>query len=244
MPFDLACLVTFKENERPLFLSSLGANYRFVIDYLLLRGRAVLNTVVLVLLTLLAALTINPLAAYALSRFQMKQTPAIILFMLATMAFPAAVSIIPGYLLMRDLHILNSYWALVLPGIANGMSIFLLKGFFDSLPPELYEAATLDGAKEWQVFLRITLPLSKPILAVIALNSFIGAYNSWEWALVVCQNPKMWTMAVWLYQFNATWGTQPWAVMASFVIVSLPVFLMFILCQNIILRGIILLQMK
>ncbi len=244
MPFDMAYLVTFNENEKSLFFNSLGANYRFVTDYLLLRGRAVINTVILILLTLLAALTINPLAAYALSRFHMRQTPAVILFMLATMAFPAAVSMIPGYLLMRDLHMLNTYWALILPGIANGMSIFLLKGFFDSLPPELYEAATLDGAKEWQVFLRITLPLSKPILAVIALNSFMAAYNSWEWALVVCQNPKMWTMAVWIYQFDTTWGTQPWAVMASFVIASLPVFLVFILCQNIILRGIILPQMK
>jgi ABC-type glycerol-3-phosphate transport system permease component len=244
MPVDAAYLVTFVQNERPLFLASLGQNYRFVADYLVKRGRAVGNTVVLILLTLLCALTINPLAAYALSRFQMKQMPAVILFMLATMAFPAAVSMIPGYLLMRDLHLLNTYWALILPGVANGMSIFLLKGFFDSLPPELYEAAALDGAKEWQVFLRITLPLSKPILAVIALNSFMLAYNSWEWALVVCQNPKMWTMAVWLYQFNTTWGSQPWAVMASFVLASLPVFIMFLLCQNIILRGIILPQMK
>jgi ABC-type glycerol-3-phosphate transport system permease component len=244
MPFDMAYLVTFVENEGPLFRASLAKNYRFVVDYLLLRGRAVANMVILIALTLLAALTINPLAAYALSRFQMKQTPAVILFMLATMAFPAAVSMIPNYLLMRDLHMLNTYWALILPGIANGMSIFLLKGFFDSLPPELYEAAALDGAKEWQVFLRITLPLSKPILAVIALNSFMAAYNSWEWALVVCQKQSMWTMAVWLYQFNSTWSTQSWAVMASFVVASLPVFLVFVLCQNIILRGIILPQMK
>ncbi len=244
LPFDMAYLVTFTQNERQMFFASLGENYRFVVDYMLRRGRAGVNTVILILLSLLASLTINPLAAYALSRFQMKQTPGVILFMLATMAFPAAVSMIPGYLLMRDMHMLNSYWALILPGVANGMSIFLLKGFFDSLPPELYEAAALDGAKEWQVFLRITLPLSKPILAVIALNTFMHAYNSWEWALVVCQNPKMWTLAVWLYQFNTTWGQQPWAVMASFVLASLPVFIMFLLCQNIILRGIILPQMK
>lgn len=244
MPYDMAYLVSFVSNEGEFYLDSLGCNYRFVTDYLVRRGPAVANTVILIILTLLTALTINPLAAYALSRFRMKQMPAIILFMLATMAFPAAVTMIPGFILMRDLHLLNTYWALILPGVANGMGIFLLKGFFDSLPPELYEAASLDGAKEWQIFLRITLPLSKPILAVIALSSFMAAYNSWEWALVVCQNPKMWTLAVWLYQFNSTWGTQPWSVMASFVLASLPVFLMFLLCQNIILRGIILPQMK
>jgi len=245
MPFDLAYLVTFARNEWPLYLNSMTENYRFVLEYLFYRGSAVFNTVVLIILTVLAALTINPLAAYALSRFRMRQMPAVILFLLATMAFPAAVSMIPGFLLMRDLHLLNTYAALILPGIANGMSIFLLKGFFDSLPPELYEAASLDGAKEWQMFLRITIPLSKPILAVIALSSFMAAYNSWEWAIIVCQKQSMWTLAVWLYQFNTLFAsTQPWAVMASFVIASLPVFLVFLFCQNIILRGIILPQMK
>ena len=73
------------------------------------------------------------------------------------MAFPAMISAIPAYLLMRDLGLLNTFFALVLPGAANGMAIFMLKGFFDSLPPELYEAATIDGAKEWQIFLIITL---------------------------------------------------------------------------------------
>ncbi|HEY3376402.1 MAG TPA: carbohydrate ABC transporter permease [Armatimonadota bacterium] len=244
IPYDIAYLVTFEKNGLAMYWASLTDNYAFVWDYLILRGSAVWNTLLLILLTLLAALTVNPLAAYALSRFRLKQMPAIILFMLATMAFPAAVSVIPGYLLMRDLHMLNTYAALILPGIANGMSIFLLKGFFDSLPPELYEAASLDGAKEWQMFMRITLPLSKPILAVIALNSFIAAYNGWEWAMVVCQNPKMWTLAVWLYQFNILWAQFPWVVMAAFIMASIPTFLVFLLCQNVIMKGIILPQMK
>lgn len=244
MPFDMACLVSFVNNEWPLFSASLSDNYLFVLDYLVLRGRAVWNTFVLILLSLVGALTVNPLAAYALSRFKMRQTSAIIIFLLATMAFPAAVTVIPGFLLMRDLHLLNTYAALILPGIANGMGIFLLKGFFDSLPPELYEAATIDGAREWQIFLYITFPLCKPILAVIALGNFIAAYNSWEWALVVCQKQEMWTLAVWLYQFSDTWKLQPWSVMAAFVLASIPVFVVFMFCQKIILRGIILPQMK
>jgi ABC-type glycerol-3-phosphate transport system permease component len=244
MPLDMAYLATFNHNDWHLFAASLSENYRFVIDFLLYRGQAVRNTFILVLLTLLTALTVNPLAAYALSRFQMRQTASIILFLLATMAFPAAVTMIPGFLIMRDLHLLNTYWALILPGVANGMSIFLLKGYFDSLPAELYEAATLDGAPEWMIFMRITLPLSKPILAVIALNSFMAAYSAWEWAVVVCQQEKMWTVAVWLFQFNSTWVTQPWAIMASFVVTSIPVLVIYLCCQNIILRGIVLPQMK
>jgi multiple sugar transport system permease protein len=244
MPVDAAYVVTFVENERPLYVSSLTRNYRFVFDYLFNRERAVGNTVVLILLSLLAVLTINPLAAYALSRFQLRQTAAVILFLLATMAFPVAVSMIPGFLLMRDLHMLNTYAALILPGVANGFSIFLLKGFFDSLPIELYEAATLDGAREWQMFMRITRPLSTPILAVIALNCFMATYSAWEWALVVCQKSSMWTVSVWLYKFTVDWASQPWLVMAAFVIASIPVFLVFLFCQKIILRGIILPQMK
>lgn len=244
MPLDSAYLVTFVENERPLYVSSLTRNYRFVIDYLFNREKAVWNTTVLIVLSLLAVLTVNPLAAYALSRFQLRQTASVILFLLATMAFPVTVSMIPSFLLMRDLHMLNTYAALILPGLANGYSIFLLKGFFDSLPAELYEAATLDGAKEWQIFMRITRPLSTPILAVIALNCFMATYAAWEWAFVVCQKESMWTVSVWLYKFSKDWAGQPWLVMASFVIASLPVFLVFLTCQKIILRGIILPQMK
>jgi len=119
-------------------------------------------------------LTINPLAAYALSRYQLPQTYKILLFCLATMAFPAEVTAIPNFLLMKDLHMLNTFWALVLPGAANGFSIFLLKGFFDSLPKELYEACELDGASETQMFLRICLPMSTPVLAVIGLGRSWG----------------------------------------------------------------------
>lgn len=244
MPFDLAYLVTFIRNERALAVSAGTQNFSFVLDYMVRRGRAVLNTAILIVLSLLAALTINPLAAYALSRFQMRHTHRVVLFLLATMAFPAAVTMIPGFLLTRDLGLLNTYTALILPGVASGMGIFMLKGFFDSLPPELYEAAAIDGAREWQVFLLITLPLSKPILAVIALNSFMAAYNSWEWALVVCQKQEMWTLAVWLYQFSIWTNGEPWLAMASFVLASLPVFLVFLFCQKIILRGIVLPQMK
>ena len=109
---------------------------------------------------------------------------------------------------------------------------------------ELYEAAAIDGAKEWQIFLRITLPMTTPILAVNALHAFVQAYNSWEWALLVCQRPARWTLAVWMYQMSQQLGDQPWAVMAGFVLVSIPTALVFIACQKIIMRGIVLPSMK
>ncbi len=236
--------VQFLEHGWSDFLSSCLDNYRLVGDYLFVRGRAFVNTILLVLLSVLASLTVNPLAAYALSRFRLKATESILLFLLATMAFPAAVTAIPGFLLIRDLGLLNTFAALVLPTVASGMSIFILKGFFDALPRELYEAAAIDGASEWTVFTRITLPMTTPILAVNALNSFIHAYASWEWAFLVCQKESHWTLAVWMYQMSQTFANQPWCVMAGFVVISIPTALVFLLCQKIILRGIVLPSLK
>ena len=239
-----ALAVQFLEHGRRDFLRSCCVNYRLAGQYLFQRGRAFFNTVLLVLLSVLAHLTVNPLAAYALSRFRLRGTEKILLFLLATMAFPAAVTAIPGFLLVRDLGLLNTLAALVLPTVASGMGIFILKGFFDALPRELYEAAAIDGASEWTVFRKITLPMTTPILAVNALNSFVAAYNSWEWAFLVCQEESNWTLAVWMYQMSQQMGGQPWCVMAGFVLVSIPTALVFLACQKIILRGIVLPSMK
>jgi len=243
-PFDVAYAITFKNNETAFWLEPILSNYKEIIDYILTHVNALPVTFVLVVLAVTFALTVNPIAAYALSRFNLRGQSQILLFMLATMAFPAMVSAIPAYLLMRDLNLLNTFFALVLPAAANGMAIFILKGFFDGLPAELYEAATIDGAKEWQIFLWITMPMVKPILAITALFAFTNAYNGWQWALIICQDKKMWTLAVWMYQASQRWASTPWIVMAGFVIVSIPTLLVFLFCQKIILRGIILPSMK
>lgn len=244
-PFDAAYAVTFMQNERAFVWAPVGGNYATVVTFLLGRGRSILVTFFLVALAILATLTVNPLAAYGLSRFAVRGKDKIILFLLATMAFPAMVSAIPAYLLMRDLNLLNTFFALVLPYAANGMSIFILKGFFDSLPHELYDAATIDGAGEIQIFARITMPMMKPILAIQSLYAFLWAYNSWEWALIICQKKNMWTLAVWLFQADSSWWADtPWITTAGFVVISIPTLVVFLSCQKIILRGIIIPTMK
>jgi ABC-type glycerol-3-phosphate transport system permease component len=243
-PLANAYAVTYAQNATAFTWAPTRSNFAVIIDYLLYNGRAIPVTLLLVSLSILATLTINPICAYAMSRFSVKRADKIILYLLAPMAFPAMVSAIPAYLLMRDLGLLNTFIALVLPHAANGMSIFILKGFFDSLPRELYEAATIDGANERQIFMVITMPMMKPILAIQSLTAFLWAYTSWEWALIVCQDSKMWTLSVWLYQANEYWSKTPWIVMAGFVIASIPTLLVFLFCQKIILRGIILPSMK
>jgi len=213
------------------------ANYRQVFDYVVMHGRSLWNTVIYCLLAITLALTVNPLAAYALSRYNPPSTYKVILFCMATMAFPPAVTMIPNFLLLKEVGLLNTFGALVLPAAANGFSIFLLKGFFDSLPRELYESASLDGAGEWTMFWKITMSLSKPILAVIALGAFTAAYGNFMFAFIVCPSQKMWTLMVFLYQLQID-GHQA-LTFAALLVAAIPTFLVFLFAQKIIIQGIV-----
>ncbi len=212
-------------------------NYQYVLEAILLQGRAFGNTAILVLLMVGGTLLVNPLAAYALSRYKMPQTYMILLFFMATVAFPGEVTMIPVFLQLKEFNLLNTFGALVLPGLANGFSIFLLKGFFDSIPREMYEAAEIDGAGEWTMFWMVTMNLSKPILAVKALAAFVSAYGAFFYALVLAPDPGMWTIMVYVYQLQQSAGTS--VVYASLILTAIPMLLVFIFCQNIILRGIV-----
>lgn len=286
-------------NHRPyVVLKFLLGNFSVVLNFIYVNGSSLVNTIIYILLSIGTALTVNPMAAYALSRFRLKYAHHILIFLLATMAFPAEVVMIPSFLMIKSfplgaiilavaafllwfitralllrrlplfwsaliglalslaaayylppvvaralgredltVSLMNTFFALVMPGMANAYSVFLLKGFFDSLPPELYEAAMLDGAGELRMFWSITLPLCKPILAVISLGAFTTAYGAFMFAFLTCQDPKMWTLMVFLYQFQQTYSVP--LVMASLVITAIPTLLVFIFCQNIILRGIV-----
>jgi len=215
----------------------LWRNFQMVFEYILLYGRGIWNTLVYCAMAIALALLVNPLAAYALSRYDLPNRFKILLFLIATMAFPGVVTMIPNFLLLRDLGLLNTFAALLLPGMANGYAIFLLKGFFDSLPRELYEAADIDGANEWHKFWIITMSLSKPILAVIALGAFNGAYANFMYAFILCQDRSMWTLMVWLYQLQQF--SSQGVVFASLIVAAIPTLLVFVLCQNVIIRGIV-----
>jgi ABC-type glycerol-3-phosphate transport system permease component len=226
-----------KKHSAALKWEFLKRNFLSVFDYILLHGRAIWNTFIYCASAVLCALIVNPLAAYALSRFNPPSTYKILLFLMVTMAFPPMVTQIPVFLLLRELNLLNTYGALILPALANGYSIFLLKGFFDSLPQELYESAQIDGASECRIFLQITMSLSKPILAVISLQTFQLAYSNFMMALLYCQDETMWTIMPWLYQLQST--SCRGVIFASLIIAALPTFLVFTFCQNIIMRGIV-----
>jgi len=227
----------FLQQKSALRREFVARNFISVFEYIVLHGRAVLNSVIYCSLAVLCALLVNPLAAYALSRYKPPSAYKVLLFLMLTMAFPPMVTQIPAFLMLREFGLLNTFWALILPGMANGYSIFLLKGFFDSLPQELYESASIDGAGEFRIFWQITMSLSKPILAVIALNAFTVAYSNFMMALLICQDQKMWTLMPWLYQLQQSSGQG--VIFASLLVAAVPTFLIFVFCQNIIMRGIV-----
>lgn len=227
----------FEQHRSDIRKMFLFQNYATVWEILIRYGRGFWVTVIYCGGAVLIALIVNPMAAYALSRFRPRHTYTFLLYLLLTMAFPPMVTQIPLFLMLRDLHLLNTFWALLLPGMAQGYSIFLLKGFFDSLPRDLYESASLDGAGELLMFRVITLSLSKPILAVIALSAFVNAYTAFMFALLICQDERMWTLMVWLYQMQQNYG--PGVMNAAFVLAALPTLLVFLLAQRQILRGIV-----
>lgn len=235
-PFGAADFETFQTEKDAIKWEFTVRNYRSVWGFLAVNGRGIWNTVIFCTLAVGAALIFNPLAAYALSRFKPPLTYKLLLFLMLTMAFPPMVTQIPVFLMLRQFDLLNTFAALILPGLANGYSIFLLKGFFDSLPRELYESSEIDGASEWVIFSQITMSLSKPILAVIALGAFTGAYSAFMFALLLCQDQKMWTIMVWLYQLQQRSGEG--IVFASLLIAAVPTLLVFLFAQKIIMRGI------
>jgi multiple sugar transport system permease protein len=217
-------------------------NFEIVLRSLVFEGGAFVNTFIVISLSILTSLTVNPLAAYALSRFRLRNSNKILIFLLATMALPAEVAIVPSFLLVRDLGLTDNYLALVLPSAANAFSIFLLKGFFDSLPSELYEAALLDGAGEFTLFFRITIPLSMPIIAVTLLSTTVASYNLFMPAVMYIGDVTMWPISTKIYEINQT---SPMGVgMAALVVASIFPLLVFTFCQRIIMRGIILPTMK
>lgn len=212
-------------------------NFIIVLQQLLFQGRALVNTLILCVLMIVTALIINPLAAYAMSRFRLPGTYKVLLILMATISFPPMVATIPTFIMLRDIGWLNTFWALFIPSAANGYMVFLLMGFFDSLPRELYEAAEIDGFSEMRMFFQLTLALSKPILAVVALGAFSAAYTMFLYALIVCPRPDMWLISVWLFQFQQQADSS--AVFASILITAIPTLIVFLLCQNVIMKGIV-----
>jgi multiple sugar transport system permease protein len=195
------------------------------------------STIVALAVTAFQIIT-SALAGYALARLKFKGREGILLLILATLVIPFQLLVIPIFVVLKWGHLINSYWALILPTAANGFGIFLMRQYFVTIPMELEEAATLDGANRWQILTKIMLPLSRPALITLFLFTFIGEWNDLFKPLVFTTRPELRTVQLALAEFQEEF-TNSWPLlMAAVVIATIPVLLLFLIGQRQFVKGI------
>jgi multiple sugar transport system permease protein len=184
------------------------------------------------------SLLLNACAGYAFAKYRFPGRERLFALLLMTMMVPGQVTMMPVFMLLKELGLLNAYSGLILPGSASVFAIFLIKQFMEALPDELLEAARIDGCSEWTIFWRIVLPLSKPVLATVGLFTFMGAWNEFLWALIVMLDEAKYTLPVALANLNGQHNTDWGLLMAGSVVVILPVVIVFLALQKLYVRGI------
>lgn len=196
------------------------------------------NTIVIVVGGLISQIGVSTLAAYSLSRLKPRGGKIILAGFLATLMIPSVAYFVPLYITVADLGLIGSYWGLWLPYGVNAFMILVLKNFFDALPGELFDAAKVDGASALQIFARIALPLTRPILLVLAILTFVGLWKDFLWPLLVLLNvPERQPIIVKLYQINRMSLPPLNEQMAGYFIAMLPPLFIAIVLQRYMQRG-------
>ncbi|MFF4873598.1 carbohydrate ABC transporter permease [Streptomyces sp. NPDC003444] len=185
-------------------------------------------------------LVLDVAAAYSLSKLRPVFGKAILGMMLATLMIPATVLVVPQYLTVLDVpvverNLLNTPWAIWLPAVTNAFNIFLLKRFFDSIPKELLDAASMDGASPLRVLWSIVLPISRPILGVVSIFAVVGVWKDFLWPMLTLPDPSKQTLNVGIYSLSN--GVPVNVLIAALTIASLPTLLIFLVFQRNIMSG-------
>lgn len=196
------------------------------------------NSVIVVVGATLLTLTINSMAAYALAKYNFRGRDALFLLTLATIMIPLQVILIPVYQVTAQLGLVNTLWGLIIPTAATPTGVFLLRQYMLTIPDELIEAARIDGAGEFRVFLSVVLPLCRPALAVVAIFSVVWRWNDFLWPLVVAQNESVYTLPVALARFAGQQVVPFNLILAMSVVSMVPVIVVFLFAQKQIVKGI------
>lgn len=199
-------------------------------------GRYLVNTVLVVLIGFVGLL-LMAMAGYAFAKFEFRGRRWMFFLVLATMMIPIQVTMIPTYLILNAMHLTNTLAGIALPTLVSGFSIFLFRQFMSTIPTEMLEAARLDGAGEFRTFLQIVLPLSKPILAVQVVLTFITGWNSFLWPLIIASDQKLYTLSVGLALLNQQLAVNPSLQMAAASVMVIPILVVFIVFQRYVIQG-------
>ena len=207
--------------------------------------RAYVNSLVVTAAVVVTALFTSSLGGYVFARLNFPGRQVLFAFVLATTMVPFVTLLIPLYLVMMKLHLLNNLIALWLPGVVSPFGIFLCRQFIYSIPRDLYDAAKIDGASDFRIYRNIILPLLKPVLALLAIFTSLSAFNAYLWPLVVLNDESLYTLPLVLAQISTSLGvTNYQVVMAGSLLASIPNIVVLLIFQRYIVGGIALTGIK
>ncbi|MCA0394595.1 MAG: carbohydrate ABC transporter permease [Proteobacteria bacterium] len=190
------------------------------------------------------SLLVNTMAGYAFAKLRFAGRERIFQLLLAALVVPAQVAMLPLFLLMKQLGLVNSYWGVIVPAMATVFGIFLVRQYARSIPDELIEAARIDGAGELRIFFQVVLPMLKPVLVTLAIFTFMGAWNDFMWPLIVLTDQAHYTLPVALATLSREHIMDVEMMMAGAVVTVLPVLLLFLLLQRYYIQGLLLGSVK
>lgn len=199
-------------------------------------GRYLLNTLAVVLIGMVGLL-LMAMAGYGFAKFRFRGKEVIFFLVLTTMMIPVQVTMIPTYLILNGLALTNTLVGIALPTLVSAFGVFLFRQFMTTIPTEVIEAARIDGAGEVRIFAQIILPMSRPILAVQVVLTFITGWNSFLWPLIIASDQGLYTLSVGIALLNQQVATNPSLQMAAAALMVVPVLVVFVVFQRHIVQG-------
>jgi len=194
--------------------------------------RYFINSIILAVFGVVLPVILCSMAAFPLARMNFKGKQLVFLMIIGTMMIPGEVTMIPIYLIINKLGLIGNYAGIILPAAVPIMSVFLMRQAFLGVPKEMEESAIIDGAKVWQIWFNIMLPMVKPTIATMSILNFIGAWNNFLWPLLVLDDPNSYPLTLGLYQLQGTFVANTRLVAAGAMIALIPVLIVFVFFQK------------
>lgn len=207
-------------------------------------ARNFINSLFLSFTVTIVSLFFNSMAGFAFAKYRFKGKEKIFNLLLSSMIIPAQVTMLPLFLMLKSLGFINTYFAIIIPGLANIFGIFLIRQYALSIPDSLIDAARIDGASDFQIYRMIILPLCLPILVTLAIFTFLGTWNDFLWPLIALTDDSMYTLPVALANLMGEHTKDPELMMAGSVVTIIPVILVFLALQKYYIKGIMMGSVK
>ncbi|MBB5359600.1 multiple sugar transport system permease protein [Rhodanobacter sp. ANJX3] len=207
-------------------------------------GTYLLNSLLVSGAITLLSLSFNLMAGYAFAKLRFAGRERLFQALIGALVIPAQVAMLPLFLLLKYIGLVNSYAGVIVPGMATVFGIFLVRQYARGIPDELMEAARIDGAGEWRIFLQIVMPLLKPIMVTLAIFSFLAAWNDFMWPLIVLTGQEHYTLPIGLASLAREHSQDSELMMAGSVVTVLPVLVLFLAMQRYYLEGLLLGSVK